>query len=420
MLVPKLRFKREDGTKYPEWGNKSFANAFAPLNNNTFSRDMLSENGTVLNIHYGDILVKFGEVCDIQAMDIPKVNAEIDTSKYDELQDGDIILADTAEDETVGKAIEIYHTGTSKVVSGLHTMACRPNDKYAPKYMGYYINSPTYHNQLLPYMQGIKVTSIGRKNIADTVIYYPADLEEQQKIANFLSTVDEVIAQSESEVQNLEQQKKAAMQKIFSQEVRFKREDGTDYPEWEEKALSDISEFITKGTTPKKYSENGGVNFVQINSIVDGAINTDKCLRIDEETHNGFLSRSVLFENDILCSIAGALGVIAVVNKDVLPANTNQALAIIRLNEGCNHRYIAFALSSYVMEKYIKQCKTVGAQPNLSLAQIRDMIVPFPCLKEQQKIADFLSAYDEAISYAKQELDKWKELKKGLLQQMFV
>ncbi len=143
-------------------------------------------------------------------------------------------------------------------------------------------------------------------------------------------------------------------------------------------------------------------------------------MRIDEETHNGFLSRSVLFENDILSFNAGALGVIAVVNKDVLPANTNKALAIIRQNEGCNHRYIVFALSSYVMEKYIKQCKTVGAHPNLNLAQIGDMIVPFPCLKEQQKIADFLSAYDEAISYAKQELDKWKELKNGLLQQMFV
>ena len=268
-------------------------------------------------------------------------------------------------------------------------------------------------------VQGTSIKGVTAKEIRQYCLFIP-HIEEQQKIAAFLSAVDEVIAQSEAEVQNLEQQKKAAMQKIFSQEVRFKREDGTDYPEWEEKALSDISEFITKGTTPKKYSENGGINFVQINSIVDGAINTDKCLRIDEETHNGFLSRSVLFENDILCSIAGALGVIAVVNKDVLPANTNQALAIIRLNEGCNHRYIAFALSSYVMEKYIKQCKTVGAQPNLSLAQIRDMIVPFPCFKEQQKIADFLSAYDEAIRYAKQELDKWKELKKGLLQQMFV
>ena len=215
MAVPKLRFQREDGTDYPKWGNKSFANAFAPLNNNTFSRDMLSENGTVLNIHYGDILVKFGEVCDIQAMNIPKVNAEIDTSKYDELQDGDIILADTAEDETVGKAIEIYHTGTSKVVSGLHTMACRPNDKYAPKYMGYYINSPTYHNQLLPFMQGIKVTSIGRKNIADTVIYYPADLEEQQKIADFLSAYDEAISYAKQELDKWKELKKGLLQQMF-------------------------------------------------------------------------------------------------------------------------------------------------------------------------------------------------------------
>ncbi len=210
-----VRFKREDGTEYHEWRNKSFANAFIPLNNNTFSRDMLSENGTVLNIHYGDILVKFGEVCDIQTMDIPKVNADIDTSKYDVLLDGDIILADTAEDETVGKAIEIYHTGTSKVVSGLHTMACRPNDKYAPKYMGYYINSPTYHNQLLLYMQGIKVTSIGRKNIADTVIYYPADLEEQQKIADFLSAYDEAISYAKQELDKWKELKKGLLQQMF-------------------------------------------------------------------------------------------------------------------------------------------------------------------------------------------------------------
>ncbi|MBQ9199065.1 MAG: restriction endonuclease subunit S [Lachnospiraceae bacterium] len=210
-----VRFKREDGTDYPEWGGNSFANVLAPLNNNTFSRDMLSENGTVLNIHYGDILVKFGEVCDVLTIDIPKVNADIDTSKYDVLQDGDIILADTAEDETVGKAIEIYHTGTSKVVSGLHTMACRPNNKYAPKYMGYYINSPTYHNQLFPFMQGIKVTSISRKNIADTVIYYPTDLEEQQKIADFLSAYDEAISYAKQELDKWKELKKGLLQQMF-------------------------------------------------------------------------------------------------------------------------------------------------------------------------------------------------------------
>jgi type I restriction enzyme S subunit len=210
-----LRFKREDGTDYSEWSNKRFANAFTPLNNNTFSRDMLSENGTVLNIHYGDILVRFGEVCDIQTMDIPKVNTDIDTSRFDELQNGDIVLADTAEDETVGKAIEIYHIGTSKVVSGLHTMACRPTDKYAPKYMGYYINSPTYHNQLLPFMQGIKVTSIGRRNIADTVVYYPYDIEEQQKIADFLSALDEAINYAKQELDKWKELKKGLLQQMF-------------------------------------------------------------------------------------------------------------------------------------------------------------------------------------------------------------
>ena len=210
-----LRFKREDGTDYSEWSNKRFANAFTPLNNNTFSRDMLSENGTVLNIHYGDILVRFGEVCDIQTMDIPKVNTDIDTSRFDELQNGDIVLADTAEDETVGKAIEIYHIGTSKVVSGLHTMACRPTDKYAPKYMGYYINSPTYHNQLLPFMQGIKVTSIGRRNIADTVVYYPYDIEEQQKIADFLSALDEAISYAKQELNKWKELKKGLLQQMF-------------------------------------------------------------------------------------------------------------------------------------------------------------------------------------------------------------
>lgn len=292
MLVPKLRFKRDDGTDYSEWSNKRFANAFTPLNNNTFSRDMLSENGTVLNIHYGDILVRFGEVCDIQTTDIPKVNTDIDTSRFDELQNGDIVLADTAEDETVGKAIEIYHIGTSKVVSGLHTMACRPTDKYAPKYMGYYINSPAYHNQLLPFMQGIKVTSIGRRNIADTVVYYPYDIEEQQKIAGFLSTVDEVITQSEAEVRNLEQQKKSAMQKIFSQELRFKREDGTEYPEREMLVLQDVARYVTTTGTMEK------ANFVGTENMQKGCA-------------------GVIFNNDTQTIVKG----IAFAHNDILVSN---------------------------------------------------------------------------------------------------
>lgn len=420
MENPKIRFRMDNGLDYPHWGSKSFEEVFSPLNNNTFSRDMLNyEEGTAKSIHYGDILTTYGAICDVSSDVIPFVNEGIAYEKYDYLQNGDVILADTAEDETVGKAIELQGIKCETVISGLHTMACRPKQKYAPKYLGYLLNSPAFHNQLFPYMQGIKVTSIGRKNIASVKISYPCPAE-QEKIADFLSSVDEVIIQSEKEVQNLEQQKKAAMQKVFSQEIRLKKANGTAFPEWKEKSLNDLSILITKGTTPKGYSESGNVNFVQINSIIDGRVVANKCLKIDEDTHNGFLARSVLHENDILCSIAGALGVIAIVEKSVLPANTNQALSIIRLNKECNYKYIAYALSSYIMEKYIKQSKTTGAQPNLSLQQMRDFIVPVPHIEEQQKIADFLSAFDEAIDYAKQELEKWKELKKGLLQQMFV
>lgn len=103
----------------------------------------------------------------------------------------------------------------TEVVSGLHTMACRPTDKYAPKYMGYYINSPTYHNQLLPFMQGIKVTSIGRRNIADTVVYYPYDIEEQQKIADFLSALNEAISYAKQELNKWKELKKGLLQQMF-------------------------------------------------------------------------------------------------------------------------------------------------------------------------------------------------------------
>ena len=261
--------------------------------------------------------------------------------------------------------------------------------------------------------------TLGQKEFAKSVVKLPS-LPEQQKIAEFLSTIDTVIEKQKETVSAWEERKKGVMQKLFSQEVRFKADDGSNFPEWEEKKLGDCCSLITKGTTPKEYPENGDVNFVRIDCIENGSINISKCLKINEQIHNGELARSVLKENDLLCSIAGALGVVTVVTKDVLPANTNQALAILRLYESENVQYISKTLSSYIMEKYIRECKTVGAQPNLSLGQMRDLIIPYPCSEEQQKIADCLSSLDEVIEKQKVTLSAWEELKKGLLQQMFV
>ena len=117
------------------------------------------------------------------------------TEKYKSsyLQDGDVVIADTAEDETTGKACEIGNSQGLDVVSGLHTMVCRPRNKLALGYLGYYLNSDAYHHQLLPLMQGIKVLSLSRTNVQKTMVCYPKSKAEQQLIADCFRNLDTLI-----------------------------------------------------------------------------------------------------------------------------------------------------------------------------------------------------------------------------------
>lgn len=210
-----VRFKAYDGSEFPEWEEKKFADVFENMNNNTFSRDCLNYGfGFAKNIHYGDILVKFNSYVDVMNDEIPYINKELSYSKYSCLQDGDIVIADTAEDETVGKAVEIENTNNMAVVAGLHTIACRPKMKFAKRYLGYYLNSDTYHMQLRPYMQGIKVTSISKSNISLTKIIVPS-LPEQKKIADCLSSLDDVINQIQAELSAWKEFKKGLLQQMF-------------------------------------------------------------------------------------------------------------------------------------------------------------------------------------------------------------
>ena len=148
------------------------------------------------------------------------------------MQDGDIIIADTAEDYTAGKCTELFNVGSSKIISGLHTIPCRPKIKFAQKYLGYYTNSPAYRHQLLSLLQGIKVYSISKTNLSNTHISYPS-LPEQQKIANFLFLVDARIEKQRQLVESLKKYKRGLLSAIFDHTLRFKDENGNDYPEWD-------------------------------------------------------------------------------------------------------------------------------------------------------------------------------------------
>ena len=178
------------------WEQRKFDEVFdCTVPNNTLSRAELSyDEGTVLNVHYGDVLIKYRSVLDVQKDDIPRIPHRCrEDFNGALLQDGDVIIADTAEDETTGKACEIGNLQGSAIVSGLHTMVCRPRNRMALGYLGYYLNSNAYHHQLLPLMQGIKVLSLSRSNIQKTSVSYPIAVKEQQLIAYYFSQLDNLI-----------------------------------------------------------------------------------------------------------------------------------------------------------------------------------------------------------------------------------
>ena len=165
------------------------------LQNNTLSRaDLNLESGSARNIHYGDILIKFGDCLGLGSDKLPFVDDESILSKYvnSTLRVGDIIFADTAEDESAGKCVELVELPNEPVISGLHTIPVRPKFPFGSGYLGHYLNAPAYHDQLLPLMQGIKVISVSKTALQDTQICFPS-VSEQFAIGASLNALDFLI-----------------------------------------------------------------------------------------------------------------------------------------------------------------------------------------------------------------------------------
>ena len=264
----------------PTWEQRKLDEAFDfTVPNNTLSRAELNqESGSVRNVHYGDVLIKYGSVLDAQNDELPFITGRSkDDFKGALLQNGDIIIADTAEDETTGKVCEIVNIQDKDVVAGLHTMVCRPKNKTAEGYFGYYMNSSSYHHQLLPLMQGIKVLSLSKTNVQKTTVKYPKDKAEQQKIADCLRRIDTLITLHQRKYEKLVNIKKSMLDKMFPQngasvpEIRFK---GFTDP-WEQRKISELAEKTYGGGTPTTSNEafwNGNIPWIQSSDIVDGKL----------------------------------------------------------------------------------------------------------------------------------------------------
>lgn len=413
--MPKLRFKREDGTDFPEWTKQKLSAVS--------SRVTRKNKGNITDIPL-TIASLYGLVD--QREYFKKKIASRNMEGYYLLHNGEFAYNKSYSkgfDFGAIKRLDKYNCGA---LSTLY-ICFAVNSKVDSNFMTHYFDSQKWNKEVsIRCAEGARnhgLLNISTDNFFDIDMFLPTDLEEQQKIADFLSNVDEVIAQSEAEVANLQHQKKAAMQKIFSQEVRFKREDGTSYPEWEEKKVRDCCDvFIDGDWIESKDQSEEGVWLIQTGNVGNGVFisKEDRMKFVSNETFERLKCHEV-FSGDILISrLPDPAGRACIVPEAKRRMITAVDCTIVRTNSKVLFSiFLAQFYQAHSHFKYVKGLLAGGTRKRIGRTNLEAEIIPIPCLEEQQKIADFLATYDEAISCAKQELDKWKELKKGLLQQMF-
>ena len=421
MKEPKIRFKGFKG----EWENTPFSETFDSLKNNSLSRAELSDSGEVMNIHYGDVLIKYGECVD--------VIKEVETFVKDEevakklhqscaIKNGDVIFADAAEDNTVGKCSEVIANENDAIVSGLHTIACRPKKDFAPMYLGYYLNSNAYHDQLLPHIQGTKISSISKKAISQTEISSPIYKNEQQSVASYFQHLDSLIQSTTKKIESLKQVKAASLQSMFPQEgettprVRFKGFEG----EWEKKTLGDCLTINNERNQSNVY----GINDVLSVSDEVGVVNQIKLLG-RSYAGKSVVNYRVLKTNQIVYTKSPLkskpYGIIKVNKGDI--GIVSVLYAVYDANENVYPDYIHYYFEPiHRINNYLLPLINKGAKNTMNISDEMALTgnIWIPSLEEQKKIADFLQALDSQITLQTLRLEKLKQIKAACLDNMFV
>ena len=404
MGKPKIRFRG-----YTEdWEQRKLGDALISLQNNTLSRaDLSNETGIAKNVHYGDVLIKFGEVLDVSKEKLPMISDESVLSKYKAsfLQNGDVIVADTAEDLTVGKCSEIAGLNDEVVLSGLHTIPYRPIERFAAGYLGYYLNSSAYHNQLIPLMQGIKVTSISKSAMQDTDIVYPKSVEEQGKIGNYFQSLDNLITLHQRKCEETKKLKKYMLQKMFPRngqkvpEIRF-----SGFTEdWEQRKLDDIVEFLDTMRKPLEGAKrvSGPYPYYGASGIVDyvdGYLFDEELILLSEDGAN------ITDRNYPVCFLASGKYWV------------NNHAHVLRSKQENENNFICISLE----RKDYTQYNTGMAMPKLNKETCRKIPVLCPTFEEQQKIGDYFRSLDNLITLHQRKCDELQNIKKYMLQNMFV
>lgn len=390
VLVHKLRFKTDDGSDFPEWEEKKIGELGTFIKGASLSKADISECGSLL-ILYGELYTTYKEVAyNIQR----KTQAVVDKKYYSCV--GDVIIP------TSGESAEEISTATCVMVPDVilgGDLNIFRSDIVDGRVMSYILNHQA-KRKIATIAQGKSIVHIQAKQLSNIGVKYPVSKVEQQKIAEFFSIVDTVIEKQKETVSAWEERKKGVMQKLFSQEVRFKADDGNDFPEWEEKNVEDVCSVSTgKGNTQDKV-DTGAYRFYVRSPIVEH-------------------SDSYLFDEEAVITVGDGVGTGKVFHYVKGKYNLHQRCYRMYDFRDVTGKYFYYFFST----NFYRRVKSMSAKTSVDsvrMEMITKMKILVPCLAEQQKIADCLSSLDEVIEKKKATLAAWEELKKGLLQQMFV
>lgn len=403
-----------------DWEVKSFSQIFDMYPNNTYPRDCMNDtNGYVQNIHYGDILVKYPSLVDVSKFKVPYLNENVKIKMSKCLQSGDVIIADTAEDDAVGRCIEVKNITTEKIVSGLHTFFCHPIISFASGWLGYYMNSSNYHNQLLPFITGIKVSSISKASILETKILLPP-LPEQKAIAEALSDVDDLITALDKKIAKKRLIKQGAMQELLTGKKRlpgFKEK-------WEEKTIEDLGELTGSGVDKKFKEDEHFVRLVNYLDVFRRDYIYDKELDFWTTANDLKKEQCNVLQGDVFFTPSSEMpfdiAISAVAMNDMKDVCYSYHIYRLRFHIDIDLCFKAYMFKSqFFYDQANVACEGSGKRYVISLYKFKKLKVYYPTnIQEQQAIATILSDMDKEIAELEAQRDKYHLVKSGMMQKL--
>ena len=403
--VPKLRFKEFSD----EWKEKKLGEILKIFNGYAFSsKDNQNSGAILLKIANVDInKMKQEELSFLPLTYLEKF------SKYI-LKKGDIVIALTR--PLLNRQLKIAEIDVFFDNSLLNQRVGKIETNENKKFIYNIFQKNNYIKEIEINISGSDPPNLSTENIKDIILNIPS-IQEQEKIANFLSSVDKKISLTEEKLELFREYKKGVMQKIFSQELRFKDSNGNDYPEWEEKKLGEIA-FFSKGKLISKedITEEG------VECIRYGELYTIYKEKIEKVVSKTKLEKNKLIlseKNDVIIPSSGEtaidIAVASCVMKDGVALGAD--LNIIKTKE--NGLYLAYFINNPAKLELASLAQGASVI-HLYEKHLKLLNIKIPTLEEQEKIADFLSSIDSKIESIEKELEGLKEFKKGLLQQMFI